>query len=164
MAAKRKALELAFIALIIATVAFIFIQSALPPKISAKESEAVKDVLEEIIPPDTEVGETVHKNVRKIAHFVEFALFGAELALYIYLLRRKTAFIVLSYPAALILALFDESIQMFSGRGPSVFDVWIDFSGFVFAASLVYISAFSFQLLKRKLALKGKWSKNGKDN
>ena len=130
------------ILLILATVAFIFIQSSMSPEKSAEQSDKVGEIVEEIIPPDTATGEFVKINLRKIAHFVEFALLGLEISLYTSLFLRKKNYALLSYPTALFIALFDETIQIFSGRGSSVKDVWIDFLGFSTAAALVYAIAF----------------------
>ena len=147
--------------LIIITLAFIFSQSALPPETSQAESEAVGGIIEEILPPETPAGAYVQKNIRKIAHFTEFALLGTELALFVVLfMKKRWIFALVSYPAALITAFFDESIQMFSRRGPSIFDVWIDFSGFFVSASIVYALFFAVTYFFRKKGL----NFNGKNN
>ncbi len=155
MTARKKIAAIFLLSLIFATLAFIFIQSALPPETSSAESEAVGDIVEEIIPSDTPTGEYIQLNLRKIAHFVEFALLGFEVAVFIMLFVKRRIFICLSYPFALITAFFDESIQMFSRRGPAIFDVWIDFFGFFTFASLTYAiffvaGAFFTGLKKRK--------------
>ena len=62
--------------LIAANLIFIFVQSTIPTKESAEQSEQVGNILAEIIPPETPMGEYVQNNVRKIAHFVEFAFLG----------------------------------------------------------------------------------------
>ena len=152
MTVKVKIAKMILLALIVATLLFIFIQSMLPPEKSSAESDAVGDVIEEIIPPDTETGAFIQLNLRKIAHFVEFALLGVLVSLYVSFFMNRPAFIAFSYPAALITAFFDESIQMFSGRGPAIFDVWIDFLGFFIFASIVYSIFFtvSFIVKRRK--------------
>ena len=139
------------ILLIALTVGFIFTQSLLPKETSKKESDAVGDIIAEIIPPDTPTGDYVQKHVRKIAHFVEFMALGAETALYVIFFMKKKKLFALSYPIALIIAFFDETIQIFSGRGPSVTDVWIDFSGFLFATLILYAVWGLVYLIKRKI-------------
>ena len=141
-------LRYVLIVLIIATVLFIFIQSMLPKDKSKEESDAVGGIISEIIPPDTPAGEYVQKNIRKIAHFTEFAVLGAEVALYLILFMPKIRYMLFAYPTALILAFFDESIQIFSGRGPSISDVWIDFFGF-FAATAVFYAVYAVICLIR---------------
>jgi VanZ family protein len=143
---KKRIAFIFLLSLIFATLAFIFSQSALPPETSQAESEAVGGIIEEIIPPDTQAGAYVQKNIRKIAHFTEFALLGTEIALFVALFMCRPSFVALSYPFALIIAFFDESIQMFSRRGPAIFDVWIDFLGFFTFATIVYAMFFTVKL------------------
>ena len=137
----KKTASILLLLFIIATLLFIFIQSMLPPEKSSQESGAVGEIIEEIIPPDTKPGAFIQINLRKIAHFVEFALLGAEISLYIILFTRKNIFVLLSFPTALMIAFFDETIQIFSGRGPAVLDVWIDFAGFTSASVIFYTVA-----------------------
>ena len=134
----KDAIRILLIVLIILTVAFIFIQSAKSPERSAEDSDRVGEMVEEIIPPDTPPGEFIQINLRKIAHFVEFSVLGLEVALYVWLFARKRSFILASYPIALFIALIDETVQIFSGRGSSLSDVWLDFSGFLTTATLFY--------------------------
>ena len=134
----KDAIRILLIVLIILTVAFIFIQSAKSPERSAEDSDRVGEMVEEIIPPDTPPGEFIQINLRKIAHFVEFSVLGLEVALYVWLFARKRSFILASYPIALFVALIDETVQIFSGRGSSLSDVWLDFSGFLTTATLFY--------------------------
>ena len=134
----KDAIRILLIVLIILTVAFIFIQSAKSPERSAEDSDRVGEMVEEIIPPDTPPGEFIQINLRKIAHFVEFSVLGLEVALYVWLFARKRSFILASYPIALFVALIDETAQIFSGRGSSLSDVWLDFSGFLTTATLFY--------------------------
>ena len=160
MVSKEKILKFSLLALIAATVIFIFVQSALPPEKSSAESEAVGGVIEEIIPSDTKPGAFIQLNLRKIAHFVEFAALGLEIALFVSFFMRRRIFVFLSYPAALITAFFDESVQMFSGRGPAILDVWIDFFGFFFLATLSYVIFFTVKYFLKR----GTPKNNGKNN
>ena len=140
---KMKIVRLTLIALIAITVLFAFIQSMLPTEVSSAESDAVGDIVEEIIPSDTPTGSYVQNNLRKIAHFIEFACLGTEVAIYLLIFMRKPLYVLFSYPLALITAFFDETIQIFSKRGPSISDVWIDFSGFLTLSLLVYFVYFA---------------------
>ncbi len=143
MQIKEKIFKFSLLALIAATLLFIFIQSILPPETSGAESDAIGEIIGEIIPPDTKPGAFIQINIRKIAHFTEFFCLGAEVALYVVFFLKRPLFVILSYPAVLLSAFFDESIQMLSGRGPSIFDVWIDFFGFFVSASLTYAIFFT---------------------
>jgi VanZ family protein len=70
--------------------------------------------------------------VRKLAHFTEFAVLGAELMLLSVLLGRRNLSSILNCMfAGLIVAVTDETIQLFSSRGSQVIDVVLDFSGVV---------------------------------
>ena len=82
---------------------------------------------------------------------MEFALLGIEVSLYVALFARKKIFMLASYPLGLFIALFDETIQIFSGRGSSVRDVWLDFLGFSTLAALVYAITFLVAFLRKDL-------------
>lgn len=162
MKISEKIFKFTLLALIFATLIFIFVQSMLPREVSSAESEAVGGIIEEIFPSDTPTGAYVQKNIRKIAHFTEFGVLGVEVALYVAFFAKRKIFIALSYPAALITAFFDESIQIFSKRGPLITDVWVDFLGFFVFATLTYAVFFTASYLIMRYN-KGKNS-NGKNN
>lgn len=150
---KEKALysvKMLLLILIVMTLLFIFSQSMLPKEESSQESEAVGGIIAEIIPPETKPGHFVQVNLRKIAHFVEFAALGAEVALYIILFVKVRKWAYLSFPSALITAFIDETVQVFSGRGPAITDVWIDFAGFAFASLVFYTVAMLILFVRNK--------------
>ena len=145
----KNILRLLVILLIISTLAFIFTQSMLPPEKSSEQSSAVGEIIEVIIPPETPVGGYVQANIRKIAHFVEFAALGAEVAVFVILFLKKRNFVFLSFGFGILIALLDETIQIFSKRGPEITDVWLDFCGFASFAVIVYtVSALIFYICK----------------
>ena len=134
-----KSLRICFLVLILATLLFIFINSALPPETSSEQSGKVEDIITSIIPADTTLGEFLVKYLRKIAHFTEYGLLGIEFALMIMLLsvkRGKCALLSLTVP--FFVGFIDESIQILSKRGPSISDVWIDVGGFIFFGLIAY--------------------------
>ncbi len=147
----QKLLQMLLILAIAATVSFAFYQSMLPPDKSEAESDKVGDIVGEIIPPETPVGGFVQINLRKIAHFVEFAIIGTEMAFYIFFFKNTREAWLLSYPAALFVAFLDESIQIFSKRGASIADVWLDFSGFVSLFLITYSLLFGVSRVIRWL-------------
>ena len=122
--------------LIILALAFIWGNSLLPPEASWAVSEAVKAVLLALFPGGEAAGEGSGLPgvlVRKAAHFTEFALLGALLrARQRGLPGERTAPLL----GGLLAALTDESIQYFTGRTSSVFDVWLDFAGAAAGAAL----------------------------
>ena len=135
MSALRKTFSVILLLLTLLTVGFIFYNSALPPEKSQEQSSTVGDIIAEIIPPETEAGGFVQKYLRKIAHFTEYGLLGIELMLLCAVFaKRKLRFGILSLGAAVLVALIDETVQIFSARGPAVQDIWIDVGGFVFFA------------------------------
>ena len=139
------------IILIIATLLFIFSNSLKSQEESSEDSAAVGGFLESIIPPDTELGEFVQDNVRKIAHFTEFAILGGLVALYVVLYtKRLKVFLPLSLGFGFLMGFVDESLQYFSSRGPSIMDVWIDFFGFLSVSASVYLVTLIVALIIKK--------------
>ena len=147
--------------LIALTLAFIFVQSMLSPKTSSNESnavgDAVVDVYEDVVGTDTpEKVEKVNsfrlfidKYVRKLAHFLEYGLLGIETA-FLLLFAYGWGKRCLTLPAPMrkvarsllfpiTVAFLDESIQLFSGRGASVIDMWIDIIGYLWFFIPTYI-------------------------
>ena len=149
---KNKVMRIIVLAVIAVTVAFIFTQSLLPSHVSSSESNGVKGFLATIFPEDTPLGAFISTYVRKIAHFVEFGLLGAELTLYAFLFcknRKKAA--SFCAPIAFGVAFVDETLQIFSGRGPMVSDVWLDFSGaFCFGFFTFLICMLAERTVKKK--------------
>lgn len=140
MSAIKRFFALILVLVIAATVAFIFYNSSLPPEKSSEQSGAIGGVLAEIIPPETELGGFLQKYLRKIAHFTEYGLLGIELALMcVFFIKHKIAFALGSLFFAGTVALVDETVQIFSERGPTVSDIWIDIGGFLFFSALAYL-------------------------
>lgn len=90
------------------------------------------------------------KNFRKVAHFVEHGVLGLEvffLAFVIEKLKGKRGKIlplnistlILTLNIGFIAAFLDESIQILSGRGPSVKDMWIDIAGYASFTAICFI-------------------------
>lgn len=112
---------------------FIFGQSLLPQNISAEESGWFS---ENVLNPLLQFFgfKPLPQNViRKIAHVTEFAILSILLTL---CFRGQ---IVKSAGVSLTAAFLDESIQLLTGRGASIVDVWIDLIGVVFGSVLGYL-------------------------
>lgn len=84
--------------------------------------------------------------LRKAAHFSEYALLGAELSLLLSLLsdRRGAPLAhgrnLIDFPAlGFLAAAIDETIQIFTGRGSSLLDVWLDTAGCLTGFFLVFL-------------------------
>ena len=127
---KRKIL----IVLIFLTLLFIWGQSALSVAESSANSHAVTStVVQPIQQAVTGKATVTDTTVRKMAHVLEFSLLGFEMAL-LFVASWKRMFIALNL--GLLAALIDETIQIFSGRGDQISDVWLDFSGVLVGVAL----------------------------
>ena len=124
--------------LIILTLALIWGHSLLGREASSEESGFVMELLEPVLEMVVGEGNVTEFLVRKLAHFTEFFVLGLELLNFF--AYRKPLF-----PQAFLLALthgffaafLDETIQIFSGRGPMIQDVWLDVSGFAVGSLLM---------------------------
>ena len=124
--------------LILLTLALIWGHSLLGREASSEESGFVMELLEPVLEMVVGEGNVTEFLVRKLAHFTEFFVLGLELMTFF--AYRKPLF-----PQAFLLALthgffaafLDETIQIFSGRGPMIQDVWLDVCGFAVGASLM---------------------------
>ena len=171
MTVSREALfkvaKILLIIAIIGTVAFIFINSTLPPEASTVESDTVKEIIVEMLPDDSQAEHFVENYIRKIAHFTEYGLLGIEIAIYLAAFtKRRIRVLLLATLTPLFVGFTDETIQRFSSRGPSIDDVWIDIGGFVFFYSIALAVCFlvAFTARKIKEAYYMKKSRNGEEN
>lgn len=131
------------------TLCFIWGNSMIGAEVSGAISHFIADIL------GGEGGSTAegHFLLRKAAHFSEYAALGvATLLFYGTLTADRTKKYLSAALTGVSVPLIDETIQIFSGRGSALTDVWIDISGFTFGT--VLISLILFILLRR-----GKWKK-----
>ena len=88
--------------------------------------------------------------VRKLAHFTEFGMLGAELILLAGLLRKLRVRTVLNcLLAELSVAVIDETVQIFSARGSQAIDVLLDFGGVVAGAAFALLIGWIFSANRR---------------
>lgn len=93
----------------------------------------------------------LHNFIRKCAHFSEYFLLGASVAVYIRLNIKGPWYKILIYAAAfcMLYAVTDEIHQCFiPGRTPKIFDVFVDTSGA--AAGAAVLSAIQSGRNKKK--------------
>lgn len=116
---KQKSIFIIAILLLI----FIWVHSIIPEQSSAHESLWLTNTV--VNPVRRYLGlDSVDKiTVRKIAHVIEFLMLSVFTALY---WRGK---IVKNIYTGLTVAFFDESIQVITGRGALITDIWIDLIG-----------------------------------
>lgn len=142
--------------LIAATLCFIWSNSMKDAEASTEQSNQVKVYIEEHYDVEKEPVKLIYNNLRKTAHFGEFALLGAELSLYVFLNhRRRWPTLGLSLVFAALCAMLDEFLQTFSaGRAPAWTDVGIDtlgaLDGLAFASVLLFIVFRLFALRNRR--------------
>ena len=102
----------------------IFLFSLLPQDTSASQSGWLRDLLARVTGMDWD-----ELLIRKLAHFAEYALLGcfAGAALAQTSWQWKDAAAAWLYGFGI--AFLDETLQLLSGRGPAILDVWIDAAG-----------------------------------
>lgn len=149
---KNRKITVTLLVLIVLTLISIFVHSAMSPEVSSSESGAVGDIVEEIVPDEFSLKQFILDNIRKIAHFIEFGLLGAEVYCLVIALeayRLKSHLLSLGFGA--LVAFADESVQILSNRGPSVADMWIDIAGYVCLSLLAAIIHLAVYLIRKKM-------------
>lgn len=128
---KRKTMLWLCTALLILILLFIWGNSILSGPQSAAFSEAVKRILERILGTESGGGTVSQHDLRKFAHFAEFACLGALLTWLVGMCGKTGARLVcLVLLGGLLTACVDEAIQLLAPeRGPSLMDVGIDTCG-----------------------------------
>ena len=118
--------------LIIITIGVAWIHSMIPGPASEMESGFFYDLLRPILSVFLPQEVVTPLLVRKMAHFTEYAFLGAEMIAYTKACNRfEWKHVFNAVLSGLAVAVIDETIQIFSGRGPAIADVWIDMAGFV---------------------------------
>lgn len=128
--------------LLILTLAFIWINSMLPAELSVKFSRFVVRLLG--------MGGTGKSNgfFRKIAHGLEFATLGGEIAVIGHMRKWKFPQVLVS---GLVVCFVDESIQLLiPGRYGCIEDMWIDFGGYIVGSLLVWMICFAVYRVKMR--------------
>ena len=128
--------------LIVVTLLFIWGNSLLSREQSSDESAWVMHLVTPLLEVFVGKGHVTEYLVRKLAHFTEFALLGFELLLWFAGARDKRRdALLLAAAHGLFAALADETLQLFSGRGSQIQDVWLDFAGVSAGAVLALLAA-----------------------
>ena len=127
---KRRVAYIGLIVLILATIVFIWSNSLQSIPESQTKSIDFLNKVKPLLGIFVGTGNVTDHLVRKLAHFTEFGALGCELALLLALRKRiNWQSVINSAFFAMTVALTDETIQIFSGRGSQVKDVWLDFAG-----------------------------------
>lgn len=123
---SEKVFQIIFLILILLCISFIFYNSSLSQtsskSISLKVTERVNKTTASIgLKPAND------NTVRKIAHFIEYFILGFFTFGFSASIRKRGIInAVFCSVVSLIVALTDETIQVFSNRGSDVMDVWLD--------------------------------------
>ena len=143
---KRNVLIILFVLII----CFIWGNSLLSAETSSRISNAVSELLTSFLGNGEGESAIDNTSVRKLAHFVEFFFLGIVASLLLRLLINDTRVgIALSGLLCLFIPVMDETIQIFTGRGPSLRDVWIDIGGYALGCLAVYLIVFIRVFLKK---------------
>ena len=132
-ASVRKRWNIILGLLVLLTLAFIWGNSLVN---RTESQELSRSLLAEICAALENVGLYIDPEndhwLRKLAHFGEFGLLGAELCALLFLNRRARfqGFVNCAF-AGLTAAVTDEALQLVSNRGSQVQDVLLDFAGFL---------------------------------
>ena len=145
---KKRTLRWIFGFLALACLAVIWGNSMTPGNESGQMSGSVTEWINSIVQKVFPSFEISHAFVRKAAHFTEFAILGALLAVNIRaFLPRRVSFVLGAIPCAFVIASIDETIQFFvKGRTCSFLDVLLD----TFGATVAVLIAFLIFLIKEK--------------
>lgn len=122
------------IALLGGCIAFIWSNSMMSPEESSRRSKMVAEflsrVMRMVLDDNHPIVRYLLRNIRKVAHAVEFFVLGSVCVLILKVLQRAN-FSMMLHAVLLLLfvAVADESIQMFTSRSAQVSDILLDFSG-----------------------------------
>jgi len=111
------------LALSLLVVALIWGQSVFPPSISREESGFFARLIVRWFGGRVSY---VNHVLRKCAHFGEYTILGLVLSL---CFAKRPRYLILCVLAGFAVAFLDETIQIFSSRGPAIADVWLDTAG-----------------------------------
>ncbi len=131
------------IPLIALTLALIFWFSTMNKEASAEMSNGFAKIFGDFIDKIISIFTDESVNIRKVAHFAEYAVLGAEVAIFADLVSRFKPQTVCNIAFfGLASAVADESIQIISSRGASVSDVLLDCRGYATGVIIVLIIIF----------------------
>lgn len=127
------------------SICFIFSQSILSMEDSGDFSAGIMSILKPILDPHGILPEEIfHHYLRKAAHFTEFAVLGWFFSCFTRNLGKflNREFVALTLLVPLSVAVCDEYLQYFTGRGSAVTDVVIDFCGSICSIFLVWLISY----------------------
>lgn len=148
---RKRTLTIVLIVLILATIAFIWSNSLQSIPESRARSLGVLAQIKPFIEIFVGQNNVTDNLVRKLAHFIEYGVLGCSLALMLILRKRVRRQQVINCAfAAMTVALTDETIQIFTGRGSQVKDVWLDFAGSCTGILFVFAIVILIKAIRRR--------------
>ncbi len=146
---------------------WIFSNSLKTAEASSEQSAGAVDIIQKIfaaIAPNSviatatgEAYDTLHKVVRIIAHFTEFALLGALLVWCWRAYTGKRIFLLIPIALIVIVPVLDETLQSFTGgRAMEFTDVLIDLAGGICGGAFAVFTLWIGYLIIQKKRRKGK--------
>ena len=151
MDSKKKTAIFVLLIAIVLTLGFIFGNSLEPVEKSLESSDGVYETVKPTLDKVFGEGKVTSSAFRQSAHFIEFFMLGAEVALLYYVafgLKKERWVDLVS--AGLFVAVIDESLQMLTDRGPEIPDVLIDYSGYLIAVVGIAALTFIINYIKKK--------------
>lgn len=138
--------------LLLALIAFIWENSARSMDESGERSTYVAEMLPETEAEAGGVMAFLVSHIRKVAHFLEYALLGAlGIGLLIALGRVNVHTALHILLLVLLVAVIDEAIQIYSpGRTSNVMDVLLDFAGGIGGVLLTLLGRMGVLRLRRR--------------
>lgn len=117
--------------LLLLTTAFIWSNSLRNAAASTEQSGSFRALFARLFDVQQEPFRFLYENMRKVAHFSEFALLGAEAAILPAVFEKKRLRrLALAWLFCVLVAAVDETIQYFvPGRAAAVADVALDSAG-----------------------------------
>ena len=123
----------------------------MPARVSSAISEGVQEVLAVIFGSEGKPHAEGDHVIRKLAHFTEFTSLGLLMSWLAAMLQKKSWLPLL---CGFLAACVDETIQRFvPGRGPSIWDVGIDFSGVILGYLLLLLGSTLYKKYKKRKLL-----------
>lgn len=151
LAVKSKAVRIIAAVCLVLNLMFIWGNSCIGRPQSQKVSDTVMYSVIEAIPSIgikvAESESSIHMLshiIRKCAHVTEFLM----LAVWLSIIYSKWIDAVLRVIfSGIMVALIDETIQIFSGRGSTISDVWVDTIGVVIGTVVSFITMYIIQVV-----------------
>ena len=148
---KQTILTAILLILIAITLCIIWGHSLEGPQTSSANSQAVlENIVKPILGPLFGAEHITELFVRKMAHFAEFFVLGTECFLLLWVRQKiRLHWVGHLFGFGFLVAALDETLQLFTGRGSSLSDVWLDFTGYAVAAGLVLFGYWTVKILQK---------------